>query len=63
MLFFTPITNQEDKLRASLSADVRFVRASAEDAGKAATKINCNHALPGFTGDLDHFGVDLQGGR
>jgi len=42
---------------------VRFVGTSGEDAGETAAKINCDHALPGFTGDLDHFAVDLHGGR
>src|ERR1700730_16273825 len=66
MLIFTPITNQEDKLRASLTICVLtfgLFAPALKAQEKLPLKLIAPTPLPGFTGDLDHFGVDLQGGR
>ena len=57
---------QEDRLRTSLILCMvifgLFVPAvKAQE--KPPLKLVASTPLPGFTGDLDHFGVDLQGGR
>jgi DNA-binding beta-propeller fold protein YncE len=56
----------EDKLRVSLTicmlAFCSFAPA-VKPQEKPPLKLIATTALPGFTGDLDHFGVDLKGGR
>src|ERR1700681_4486902 len=61
-----PITNQEDNLRASLTICVLtfgLFAPALKAQEKLPLKLIATTPLPGFTGDLDHFGVDLQGRR
>jgi DNA-binding beta-propeller fold protein YncE len=39
------------------------VCANGEGPGEATTEIDRNNSMPGFTGDFDHFGLDLKGNR
>src|ERR1700736_2903267 len=67
MLFFTPASaTRRINLRASLTICVLAFGLFApmvKAQEKLPLKLIASTPLPGFTGDLDHFGVDLQGGR
>jgi hypothetical protein len=39
------------------------VGANSEGAGKLTAEADHNNPMPGFTGDFDHFGLDLKGNR
>src|SRR6202790_4903985 len=63
---FPPITNQEDNLRASLTICVLtfgLFAPAARAQEKLPLKLIATTPLPGFTGDFDHFAVDLKGKR
>src|ERR1700680_3096360 len=67
MLFFTPASaTRRINLRASLTICVLTFGLFApmvKAQEKLPLKLIATTPLPGFTGDLDHFGIDLQGGR
>src|SRR6202163_245274 len=61
-----PATTREDKLRASLTICMLtfgLLAPAVKAQEKLPLKLIVTTPLPGFTGDLDHFGVDLRGGR
>jgi hypothetical protein len=63
MLSLRPITNQEDKLRGSLTIclptfDLFAPALKAQE--KLPLKLIVTTPLPGFTGDLVHFGPQFR---
>ena len=64
-ILLRPMT-QEDKLRLSLTICILafgLLAPAAKTQERPPLKLIATTPLPGFTGDLDHFGVDLHGGR
>jgi len=42
---------------------IGVIALSTQCASEAAAKVSGNHPLPGFSGDFDHFALDLKGKR
>jgi DNA-binding beta-propeller fold protein YncE len=65
-ILYARTTIQGDKLRALLTVCMLtfgLLAPTVKAQEKLPLKLIATTPLPGFTGDLDHFGVDLRGGR